>query len=185
MKAPGESHAEVADKTNDAVRVDAGDLRCKVVVEGANLGFTQAGRVAYARGGGRINTDAIDNSAGVDTSDHEVNIKILAGQAIAAGKLPAADRDGLLAAMTDEVAAHVLAHNYAQTLALSLAEQDAVAELDSHARFMADLVAACIREAKVGPPMSTMALACTVAMISRRSRWARISASKGASFEGK
>ena len=142
VKAPGESHAEVADKTNDAVRVDAGDLRCKVVVEGANLGFTQAGRVAYARGGGRINTDAIDNSAGVDTSDHEVNIKILAGQAIAAGKLPAADRDGLLAAMTDEVAAHVLAHNYAQTLALSLAEQDAVAELDSHARFMADLVAA-------------------------------------------
>ncbi|HTK36112.1 MAG TPA: NAD-glutamate dehydrogenase [Caulobacteraceae bacterium] len=142
VKAAGESHADVGDKANDAVRVDAGELRCQVVIEGANLGVTQAGRVAFARGSGRINTDAIDNSAGVDTSDHEVNIKILAGQAIAGGRLKREDRDPLLMSMTDEVAAHVLAHNYAQTLALSLAEAEAPAELDSHARFMAELVAA-------------------------------------------
>ena len=140
VKAPGESHADVADKANDAVRLDAGELRAEVIVEGANLGMTQAGRIAYARGGGRINTDAIDNSAGVDTSDHEVNIKILAGQAIAAGLLQASHRDALLMSMTEEVAAHVLAHNYAQTLALTLAEADAPADLDAHARFMTELV---------------------------------------------
>ncbi len=142
VKAPGETHGDVGDKANDAVRIDAGELRAKVVGEGANLGFTQAGRIAFARGGGRINTDAIDNSAGVDTSDHEVNIKILLGQAIRDGLLAAGDRDALLASMTDEVAEHVLAHNRAQTLALSLQEMDAVEELDAHARFMADLVAA-------------------------------------------
>ncbi|PMW91132.1 hypothetical protein C1X59_30195, partial [Pseudomonas sp. FW215-R2] len=79
VKAPAETHAEAGDKANDAVRIDATELRCLVVGEGANLGFTQAGRIAFARAGGRINTDAIDNSAGVDTSDHEVNIKILTG----------------------------------------------------------------------------------------------------------
>ena len=142
VKAASESHAEVADKANDAVRVDAGELRCQVIVEGANLGMTQAGRIAFARAGGRLNTDAIDNSAGVDTSDHEVNIKILAGQAIAAGKLKPEDRDALLMSMTDEVAAHVLAHNYGQTLALSLTEAEAPAELDAHARFMTELVEA-------------------------------------------
>ena len=142
VKAPGETDGEVGDKANDLVRVDAVDLRARVVGEGANLGLTQAGRIAFARAGGRINTDAIDNSAGVDTSDHEVNIKILLGQAIRDGDLAAADRDALLASMTDDVAAHVLAHNTAQTLALSLQQADAVEELDAHARFMTDLVAA-------------------------------------------
>jgi glutamate dehydrogenase len=140
VKAPVESHADVADKANDAIRIDASDLRCLVVGEGANLGFTQAARIAFARAGGRINTDAIDNSAGVDTSDHEVNIKILTGQAIRAGKLAAEERDPLLRSMTDDVAQHVLAHNYAQTLTLSLQEADAAADLDAHARFLAALV---------------------------------------------
>ncbi|MGH7016364.1 MAG: NAD-glutamate dehydrogenase domain-containing protein, partial [Caulobacteraceae bacterium] len=120
VKARSQSQLEVGDKANDPVRVNGADLRCKVVGEGANLGFTQAGRIEYARAGGRIDTDAIDNSAGVDTSDHEVNIKILTGAAIQAGSLKRADRDRLLHAMTGEVAALVLSHNTAQTLALSL-----------------------------------------------------------------
>jgi glutamate dehydrogenase len=141
VKAPHESHADVGDKANDPVRVDATDLRCKVVGEGANLGVTQAGRIAFARAGGRIDTDAIDNSAGVDTSDHEVNIKILTGMAERAGALSRKRRDRLLQSMTDDVAALVLKHNYDQTLALSLLERDAAAELDHHARFMAELEA--------------------------------------------
>ncbi|MDR3507169.1 MAG: NAD-glutamate dehydrogenase [Caulobacteraceae bacterium] len=141
VKAPGESHLDVGDKANDAVRVDASQLRCKVVGEGANLGVTQAGRIAFARGGGRIDTDAIDNSAGVDTSDHEVNIKILTGMLERGGKLDRPRRDALLQSMTSEVAAKVLRHNYDQTLALSLAEATAVADLDNHAHFMADLEA--------------------------------------------
>ena len=142
VKAPGQSHLEVGDKANDAVRVDATDLRCQVVGEGANLGVTQAGRIAFARAGGRIDTDAIDNSAGVDTSDHEVNIKILTTAAERSGDLKPQDRDALLQSMTDDVAAHVLAHNHDQTLALSLLERSAPADLDSHARYMAELVAA-------------------------------------------
>jgi len=140
VKARSESQAEAGDKANDMLRVDGADLRCKVVGEGANLGLTQAGRIEFARAGGRINTDAIDNSAGVDSSDHEVNIKILTGMAERAGRLSRPDRDVLLASMTEEVAAHVLAHNYDQTLALSLMEADAAAGLDNHARFMAELV---------------------------------------------
>ncbi|HYG27685.1 MAG TPA: NAD-glutamate dehydrogenase, partial [Caulobacteraceae bacterium] len=140
VKARHESPADAGDKANDAIRVDGADLRCKVVGEGANLGLTQAGRIEFALAGGRINTDAIDNSAGVDSSDHEVNIKILTGQAERAGKLTRPDRDVLLASMTEEVAQKVLAHNYDQTLALSLLERDAVADLDAHARFMSDLV---------------------------------------------
>ena len=116
VKAAAETHTQVGDKANDAVRIDGPELRCKVVGEGANLGFTQAGRIAFARNGGRINTDAIDNSAGVDTSDHEVNIKILLGQAVADGSLPPQERVPLLASMTEEVGDKVLAHNYAQTL---------------------------------------------------------------------
>ena len=142
VKAPGENDADVGDKANDQVRVAGTELRCKVVGEGANLGFTQAGRIAYARAGGRINTDAIDNSAGVDCSDHEVNIKILTGAAERAGELTRSDRNALLESMTDEVAGHVLVHNYDQTLALSLLEAEAPAELESHARFMTELVAA-------------------------------------------
>jgi len=147
VKAAAESNADVGDKANDAIRIDGLELRVQVVGEGANLGLTQAGRIAYARSGGpdgrggRINTDAIDNSAGVDTSDHEVNIKILTNQAEGLGDLKPADRDPLLVQMTDEVGAHVLAHNYAQTLGLSLQEASAVADLDAQGRFMLDLEA--------------------------------------------
>jgi glutamate dehydrogenase len=142
VKAPGQSHAEVGDKATDAVRIDASELRVKVVGEGANLGVTQAGRIAFARAGGRIDTDAIDNSAGVDTSDHEVNIKILTSALEAKGELKRPQRNKLLQSMTDEVAAHVLQHNHDQTLALSLLEQMAVEEFDNHASFIAELVAA-------------------------------------------
>jgi glutamate dehydrogenase len=146
VKSPAESNADVGDKANDAVRIDATELRVKVVGEGANLGFTQAGRIAFARSsaggaGGRIDTDAIDNSAGVDTSDHEVNIKILTGEAERAGVLQPADRDPLLFSMTEEVARHVLAHNYNQTLGLSLQEASAIADVDAHGDFMLDLEA--------------------------------------------
>ncbi len=141
VKAVGEANLDVGDKANDAVRVNGRDLRCKVVGEGANLGFTQAGRIEFALAGGRINTDAIDNSAGVDTSDHEVNIKILTGMAIRAGDLSAVDRDGLLASMTDEIASHVLAHNYDQSLQLSLQEAENLTDLDAQAQLMIDLEA--------------------------------------------
>ena len=142
VKARTETQAEAGDKANDLVRVNGSELRCKVVGEGANLGLTQAGRIEFALSGGRINTDAIDNSAGVDSSDHEVNIKILTGMAERAGKLSRPDRNTLLASMTDDVARHVLVHNYDQTLALSLLERDAAHDLDAHARFMTDLEAA-------------------------------------------
>jgi glutamate dehydrogenase len=136
VKSAGEASLDVGDKANDAVRINGRELRCKVVGEGANLGFTQAGRIEYALAGGRIDTDAIDNSAGVDTSDHEVNIKILTGMAERVGELASGERDPLLASMTDDVATHVLAHNYDQTLALSLLEREAVEHLDDQARFM-------------------------------------------------
>ena len=136
IKGRAETHADVGDKANDAIRVDAEDVRALVVGEGANLGVTQKGRIAFARTGGRINTDAIDNSAGVDTSDHEVNIKILLTGAIRAGVLRAEKRDKLLEAMTDEVAALVLADNYDQTGAISIAQATAAADLDSHERFI-------------------------------------------------
>ena len=136
VKAPTETDAQVGDKANDAIRVDGGELRARVIGEGANLGLTQAGRIAFALSGGRINTDAIDNSAGVDSSDHEVNIKILTGAAIASGALKAADRNALLASMTDEVGLKVLAHNYDQTLAVSLQEDDGPGALDAQQQFM-------------------------------------------------
>jgi glutamate dehydrogenase len=139
VKAKGESQADAGDKANDAIRVNGADLRVKVVGEGANLGLTQAGRIEFAQAGGRLNTDAIDNSAGVDSSDHEVNIKILTGILERAGDLTRDARNALLPTMTDDVASHVLADNYDQTLALSLLESDAVSEVDSHARFMIDL----------------------------------------------
>ncbi|HWU79953.1 MAG TPA: NAD-glutamate dehydrogenase domain-containing protein, partial [Caulobacter sp.] len=146
VKARSESHAEAGDKANDAIRVNGADLRVKVVGEGANLGLTQAGRIEFAQmgaggAGGRLNTDAIDNSAGVDSSDHEVNIKILTGILERGGALTREARNQLLPTMTDDVASHVLADNYDQTLALSLMESDAVSEVESHARFMAELEA--------------------------------------------
>jgi len=144
VKAEREANADVGDKANDAVRINGKDLRVKVVGEGANLGLTQAGRIEYAQlgaggAGGRIDTDAIDNSAGVDTSDHEVNIKILTGMLERTGELTRKRRDALLQSMTDDVASHVLAHNYDQTLALSLMEMDALGEMGPYAQFMAEL----------------------------------------------
>ena len=136
VKATRETHADVGDRANDAVRVNGRELRCKVVVEGGNLGCTQLGRVEYARAGGRIYTDAIDNSAGVDTSDHEVNIKILFGLAMAEGRLTPPERDTQLAAMTDDVAILVLRDNYFQTQVLSVTGRIAPQLLDAQQRFI-------------------------------------------------
>jgi len=141
VKARAESHADAQDRTNDAVRVDAEDLRCRVVAEGGNLGFTQRARIAYALAGGRINTDFIDNSAGVDCSDHEVNIKILLGHVIEAGELTRQQRDRLLVGMTDEVAELVLRDNVLQNLALSIGQRRAVERLDAQLRLMRKLEA--------------------------------------------
>ena len=136
VKAASESQGDVGDRANDAIRVNGRDLGAKVVGEGANLGLTQAGRIEFALRGGRLNTDAIDNSAGVDSSDHEVNIKILTSEAIRRGTLPSGKRNPLLASMTDDVAEHVLAHNYAQTGALTLAEASAARDHEANERLM-------------------------------------------------
>jgi glutamate dehydrogenase len=136
VKASTESHADVGDRANDALRVNGSDLRVKVVGEGGNLGFTQRGRIEAALAGVRLYTDAIDNSAGVDTSDHEVNIKILLGLAVAEGKLTQEGRNELLPTMTDDVAALVLRDNYFQTQALSVGRYLAPGLLDDQARFM-------------------------------------------------
>ena len=141
IKATTQTHAEVGDRTNDAVRVNAAEVRAKVIAEGANLGVTQAARVEYARAGGRINTDAVDNSAGVDTSDHEVNLKILLSAPYRRGEFHPDDRDALLKSVADDIAAHVLRNNYDQTLALSVALRRAHKDLDAHARYMRDLEA--------------------------------------------
>ena len=136
VKSSHESNAEVGDRANDALRVDGNQLRCKVIGEGGNLGFTQRGRIEAALNGVRLYTDAIDNSAGVDTSDHEVNIKILLGLPVGEGKLTNDQRNALLPTMTDEVAALVLRDNYFQTQALSVARRVAPAMLDEHQHFM-------------------------------------------------
>jgi len=139
VKASKESHGDADDRVNDDVRVDADEVRARVVGEGANLGLTQRARIELAAGGARLNSDAIDNSAGVDTSDHEVNIKILLDDAIVRGELTAEKRNPLLAAMTDEVAELVLRDNYLQTQAISIAESYGVALLDQQARLMRHL----------------------------------------------
>ncbi|GGL66492.1 NAD-glutamate dehydrogenase [Microlunatus endophyticus] len=136
VKATRESHADVGDKANDYLRVNGADLRARCVGEGGNLGFTQLGRIEYASAGGKINTDFIDNSAGVDTSDHEVNIKILLADEVASGRLTDTDRDALLAAMTDEVAELVLANNQAQNLALANSEFEAPSMAGVHEDWM-------------------------------------------------
>ncbi|MGN6170844.1 MAG: NAD-glutamate dehydrogenase [Solirubrobacteraceae bacterium] len=141
VKSTGESHEDVGDKANDALRVDGREVRCQVVGEGGNLGFTQLGRVEYASSGaegqgGRINTDAIDNAGGVALSDHEVNIKILLGQLISAGELSRDERNHLLAEMTNAVADCVLYANYTQTQSLSLALDQAESMVDIHARLL-------------------------------------------------
>ncbi len=119
VRATSETDAQVGDRANDPVRVTAKEVRAKAAGEGGNLGWTQAGRIEYARNGGRINTDFIDNSAGVDTSDHEVNIKILLDAEVAAGRISEQERDELLPAMADDVASLVLRHNHSQNLALA------------------------------------------------------------------
>ncbi|MFJ4831375.1 NAD-glutamate dehydrogenase [Streptomyces sp. NPDC088747] len=140
VKASVETHADVGDKANDAIRVDGADLRVKVVGEGGNLGLTQLGRIEFAQHGGRINTDAIDNSAGVDTSDHEVNIKILLNAVVTNGDQTVKQRNKLLAEMTDEVGALVLRNNYAQNVAISNALAQSPDMLHAQQRFMRHLV---------------------------------------------
>jgi glutamate dehydrogenase len=140
VKATAETHADAGDRANDAVRVNGAQLRAKVVGEGGNLGLTQAARVEYSLHGGLANTDFIDNSAGVDTSDHEVNIKILLADAIRCGALAAGDRHALLTEMTDEVAALVLRHNYRQNMTLVTARSQAPSMLHVHARYLRKLV---------------------------------------------
>jgi glutamate dehydrogenase len=139
VKATEETNAEVGDRANDAVRVDGAVLGCRVVGEGGNLGFTQRGRVEYALGGGRIYMDAIDNSAGVDCSDHEVNIKILLDSVVESGDMTEKQRNELLVEMTDEVERLVLEDNYEQTRALSNASALAHAMIDVHVRYIAAL----------------------------------------------
>ncbi|MFG2069154.1 NAD-glutamate dehydrogenase [Micromonospora tulbaghiae] len=139
VKASSQTNAEVGDKSNDAIRVDGKGLRCRVVGEGGNLGFTQQGRIEYASTGGRIYTDFIDNAAGVDCSDHEVNIKILLNTAVADGELERPERDELLAQMTDEVADLVLRDNYDQARALNNAQAQAASLLPVHRRMINEL----------------------------------------------
>ena len=142
VKASGETNADVGDRANDALRVDGGELRARVLGEGANLGVTQRGRVEAALAAVRLNTDALDNSAGVDCSDHEVNIKIALRDVVHSGALPMPERDELLVAMTDEVAALVLRDNYQQSQAISVAEAQAAVMLAAHGRLMRNLEAA-------------------------------------------
>ena len=132
VKSGAESHADVGDRANDSVRINGSELRARVIGEGGNLGLTQRGRIEYALGGGRLNTDFIDNSAGVNTSDVEVNIKILLNPVVAAGRLRLAERDRLLARMTAEVATLVLRNNYLQSQALSTLELQARARLPEY-----------------------------------------------------
>ncbi|RCV55916.1 NAD-glutamate dehydrogenase [Marinitenerispora sediminis] len=136
VKASGETNAAVGDKTNDPVRIDATELRAKVVGEGGNLGLTQLARIEFALAGGRVNTDFIDNSAGVDTSDHEVNIKILLDRETRAGRLTREERDELFLSMTDEVARLVLRNNDDQNVALAAARTQASSMLHVHARYI-------------------------------------------------
>ncbi len=139
VKATRETHAQAGDRANDAVRVNGAQLRAKVVAEGGNLGLTQLGRIEYAQKGGRINTDAIDNSAGVDCSDHEVNIKILLGLVVADGEMTEKQRNVLLAEMTDEVGLLVLRDNYRQTQALAIAGRYSCESFEAEVRLMRSL----------------------------------------------
>ena len=136
VKASDESHTEVGDRANDATRVNASELRCRVIGEGANLGVTQRGRVEYSLAGGRLNADSVDNSGGVDCSDHEVNIKILLDSVVAGGAFTEKQRNALLANMTDEVGALVLNNNYLQSQAITLVTARANEVFDDQIRMM-------------------------------------------------
>jgi glutamate dehydrogenase len=139
VKASSEGHGDVGDRNNDSVRVNANQLRCKIIGEGGNLGLTQHARIEFSLNGGRVNTDFIDNSAGVDSSDREVNIKILLSAAAKEKGLTRANRNRLLVEMTDDVAAFVLRNNYLQTQAISMMEARARERLDESARLILNL----------------------------------------------
>jgi len=139
VKASNESHADVGDRNNDNVRVDADELQCKVVGEGGNLGLTQRARIEYSLNGGRINTDFIDNSGGVDSSDREVNIKILLSDVVKHRNMSRKRRNEFLASMTDDVARLVLRNNYLQTQAISMIEVRSPERLDDIARLISSL----------------------------------------------
>ncbi len=162
VKATSEQDSDVGDRGNDAVRVDASELRCRAFAEGGNLGITQLGRIEFAHRGGFINTDAIDNSAGVDCSDHEVNLKILLSQAVEDGDLTRKQRDELLAEMADEVCCHVLANNAAQNDALTAAMADSAGMVEVHQRLMAWL------ELRVGLDRQLEALPTDIELFARR-----------------
>ncbi|MGA8258936.1 MAG: NAD-glutamate dehydrogenase [Arenicellales bacterium] len=136
VKSRHETHADAGDRANDPIRADGAALRCKVIGEGGNLGCTQLGRIEFARNGGLVYTDSIDNSGGVDCSDHEVNIKTLLGQVIADGEMDMDERNALLRDMTDEVAALVLNNNYRQTQAISISNYQRRERFDSYVRLM-------------------------------------------------
>ena len=139
VKASTEGHADVGDRSNDNVRVNASELRCKVIGEGGNLGLTQRARIEFSLNGGRVNTDFIDNSAGVDSSDREVNIKILLSDVAKKKNMSRKKRDELLASMTDDVAAYVLRSNYMQTQALSMSEVRSLERIDEIGRVITGL----------------------------------------------
>lgn len=139
IKSSSESNNDVGDRINDSLRINGIDVRASVIAEGANLGVTQLGRIEYAKNGGRINTDAIDNSAGVDCSDHEVNLKILFGQALKENKLTLEERNKLLKAMTDDVSQLVLKDNFWQNQVISLSQSQGHSLLDEQARLIRDL----------------------------------------------
>lgn len=141
VKASSESNSDVGDKANDSLRVDGKDLRCRVIGEGANLGVTQLGRIQYNLNGGRSNTDFIDNAGGVDCSDHEVNMKILLNRLVSAGDLTEKQRNEMLFAMTEDVAALVLKNNYRQAQAISLASANAFAGAEEYRRLINSLEA--------------------------------------------
>lgn len=141
VKGSTESHADVGDKANDSLRVNGRDLRCRVIGEGGNLGMTQLGRVEFCLKGGALNTDFIDNAGGVDCSDHEVNIKILLNEVVTAQDMTGKQRNKLLASMTDAVADLVLANNYKQTQAISLAQRQAAKTMAEYRRFISAMEA--------------------------------------------
>ncbi len=149
VKSESESNDRVGDKANDALRVNGSELKAKVVGEGGNLGFTQLGRIEYAMSGGRINTDAIDNSAGVDCSDHEVNIKIAFASAVQKGNLTTEKRNKILEQMTENVAKLVLRDNQLQTQAVSILESDSAKLLESQSRYMTTLEKAGLLDRKI------------------------------------
>ncbi|BFL62597.1 NAD-specific glutamate dehydrogenase [Roseomonas mucosa] len=168
VKGSGETQAEAGDRANDALRVNGNQLRARVLGEGANLGITQAGRIEAARAHGdrpgvRLNTDALDNSAGVSTSDHEVNIKILLADATASGALTMQGRDALLAEMTGELAGQVLADNVEQSLAVSLEEAAGADALPAHALLMTRLESAGLLDRAVAGLPDAAAMAARIA----------------------